>query len=308
MGYFGGTRVAVLALVAFVIGLSLPATSVDSQDLKLAIAEPDSQVSSQQIMVCVSWDTKEIKYSKYWRFCPSKHASVMLGLEGPKGERGAPGPGGPTGATGARGPSGNTTSLWDSLRTCNQRLQTAVKTGYQIHLKKDRDAFESTSGCIVESPESTLDASKQSIYSNLGFPYISHIELVSIGEAIEGDSIMGVDSEGRRATISMTISNADALSAFTSSSNSYRHCVLIGDDLTGKATLNMSSGGLATAVVSISSVDAQELKLSLKLGYQRFNFTSTCESYPVFSGEPDLVYYADPSVWPNNSMKAYWGW
>ena len=131
MGYFGGTRVAVLALVAFVIGLSLPATSVDSQDLKLAIAEPDSQVSSQQIMVCVSWDTKEIKYSKYWRFCPSKHASVMLGLEGPKGERGAPGPGGPTGATGARGPSGNTTSLGihyePATRGCRQQSRLDTK-------------------------------------------------------------------------------------------------------------------------------------------------------------------------------------
>ena len=37
---------------------------------------------SSEINVCVDWDTKEIKYSKFWEKCPAKHTAMTLGSEG----------------------------------------------------------------------------------------------------------------------------------------------------------------------------------------------------------------------------------
>ena len=66
---------------------------------------------ASEINVCVDWDTKEVKYSKYWEKCPARHTTMTLGSEGPTGPAGADGREGSTGAQGAngeRGPTGAT--------------------------------------------------------------------------------------------------------------------------------------------------------------------------------------------------------
>lgn len=314
MGKLGGVRGLVMAMILLMAGLTLPASSAGAPNPSSANVSLSSSTESQQIMVCVDWETKEVKYSKYWRFCPNKHKDIMLGVQGPQGETGLTGPRGPsgaTGATGARGPAGAdgaTTSLWDSLSTCYQKLQSALAAGYEMQLKADRDFFENASGCVVESSASTLNASKQAIYANTGFPYISAIELVSYSDASSGEIILGIATEGRPATFSFTIANADALSSLGDFDNTYRHCLISGRNMTDKRTLTMGEGGNAQASLEVLSDKLGKLIVQAKLGYQRFNFASTCQAYPHFSSEPDFTYHADPNLWPNATMKAYWGW
>ena len=78
---------------ALVLGLSIPTLAVSTS-------------SSAGVEVCVDWDTKEIKFSKYWEVCPPRHATLILGADGEPGPQGEVGPQGPAGADGARGPRG----------------------------------------------------------------------------------------------------------------------------------------------------------------------------------------------------------
>ena len=58
---------------------------------------------ASEINVCVDWDTKEVKYSKYWEKCPARHTTMTLGSEGPTGPAGADGRDGRDGLNGSGG-------------------------------------------------------------------------------------------------------------------------------------------------------------------------------------------------------------
>jgi hypothetical protein len=66
---------------------------------------------ASEINVCVDWDTKEVKYSKFWEKCPARHTAMTLGSEGPTGPAGADGKDGRdglngSGGSGPQGPAG----------------------------------------------------------------------------------------------------------------------------------------------------------------------------------------------------------
>lgn len=122
-------RFAIFVGAAIVLGVGIPA---------LSFAETPPQ--NRETTVCVDWDTKELRFSKYWEKCPPRHASMVLGgaksaydlavefgfvgsveewldsLKGApgiagQGSRGPSGPVGPTGAQGPKGDSGTTNRI-----------------------------------------------------------------------------------------------------------------------------------------------------------------------------------------------------
>ena len=120
---------------------------------------------ASQVDVCVDWDTKEIKYSKFWEKCPAKHTTMTLGSEGSSaydiavangfvgtvddwltslegedgssssGSRGATGATGPTGPTGPAGSGGglhNLAMLYGSGSSSSSMFFTNQWTYYKM--------------------------------------------------------------------------------------------------------------------------------------------------------------------------------
>jgi hypothetical protein len=78
---------------ALVVGLSIPTLAASSS-------------SDDAVTLCVDWDTKQVRFSKYWDKCPSRTTPLDLGLVGPEGPQGVQGPEGPQGEQGPAGASG----------------------------------------------------------------------------------------------------------------------------------------------------------------------------------------------------------
>jgi hypothetical protein len=146
---------------------------------------------ASEINVCVDWDTKEIKYSKYWEKCPAKHTSLTLGSEGSsayevavangfvgtvdewlaslegKDGRSSSGSNGATGATGPQGPPGADGAAGgaSSFRTAHI---------FSVTSNEDIDVFY-TRGDGDEGPEDSfwltgmlvLDPGTYSFFANL---------------------------------------------------------------------------------------------------------------------------------------------
>jgi hypothetical protein len=299
----GGFRLVVAALIVGLLGFALPASSIFQSP---AVATIDaSSTKGDQLMVCVDWTTKEIKYSKNWETCPSKHQNIMLGLEGPQGETGPQGPRGYSGS-GSAGPAGATTSLWDSLSTCYQKLQAALQAGFIMAYKVDRDDFELATGCVVEDIKDTV---RTQSYVNKGLPTITDWELVSVNEPTEGEGYcVGatcISQAGGWATYKLTIANSDALSAVT-------------DNMTGlKANAGYCVGRFSGEYMQPLGndqflarfgyqVSEQWAYVELELRFKHYSY-SECQELDLL--RPAITVYEEPSKLDVNSdYLASWGW
>ena len=322
MGKLGGFRGLAIAVIAVIGGIALPASSFDFPLPQAPQAELTSDTSSQQIMVCVDWETKEVKYSKYWRFCPNKHKDILLGVQGPQGETGLTGPRGPsggTGATGARGPAGATTSLWDSLSNCYQKVQAAIEVGFIMPLKTDRDYFENASGCIVEEAK---DTSRVELYRNMGLPVVTDWEVLEIDEVREGSGFAGISEyAGAKVRLRLTIENGDALSALD---EDYRFCLVKSQTQSvGSVLVGHEGGGKYVTEYIYLTATPYTLTMKFTLGYTsdewtwgsctRFNSPEQIHVDAV--SNPDIIMENVIHVDPNQALpsgfdvfKTYWGW
>jgi hypothetical protein len=303
MGKNGTFKLTMAALIVGLLGFALPASSIFQSP---AVATIDaSSTKGDQLMVCVDWTTKEIKYSKNWEACPSKHQNIMLGLEGPQGETGAQGP------RGYSGSSGSSTTMWNSLSTCHQKLQAALQAGFIMPLKTDRDFFEASTGCIVED---IRDEAAIEIAQGMGLPYISNILAVSIGEATEGESFLNVYTYtilGYTTPITLTVKNGDALSAVDPN---LRLCLFDYYGSPGNQRL-VYLGGDQYSVTQTIRATPYQLTANFDLGFmtgemgmkncQKINYWEGFESSP----SRPVVYSADPIQLPEDDpFRSYWGW
>jgi hypothetical protein len=323
MAKIGGLRGLAIAVIAVFGGIAMPASSFDFPLPKAPQAELTSATSSQEVMFCVDWETKEVKYSKYWRFCPNKHADIMLGLQGPQGETGLTGPWGPsgsTGATGARGPAGATTSLWDSLSNCYQKVQAAIEVGFVMPLKTDREYFENASGCIVEQAK---DTSRIELYRNMGLPVVTDWEILEIYAVSEGDGFAGLSTyAGSRVRLRLTIENGDTISALN---EDFRLCLVTSlNQVVGSVLIgHEGEGKYVTEHIGLKATP-YELTMKFSLGYTENEHTwGSCTRFNYFeeihvdalTSNPSVilenVIHVDPAQeLPSDfdEFKSYWGW
>ena len=98
-------KLVLAAAVSFFSGAMLPAAS-NGQMLPSPLAA-NVDATSQEIGVCIDWETKNLRYSKHWNSCPNRHQNLTIGLQGPRGDAGLMGPRGPRGETGAKGAKGD---------------------------------------------------------------------------------------------------------------------------------------------------------------------------------------------------------
>lgn len=291
------------------VTLALPAASVGN---------PQLSANTSDVMVCVDWVTKEVKFSKYWEECPSKHAELILGTQGPQGEQGSQGERGPSGPRGARGPSGATTSLWDSLPTCYTKLRAAIDVGLLMALKSDRDYFEGVTGCVVEK---IRDESEMSLYENMGYPYISDWEYVGPAFGGDGGAFLGFDTYASQAgTFNFTIENGDALSAVN---DAFRFCFR--NYLGQPKQLRHLGGKIYTSDNVSLYATPLEFTAKITLGYQidewnwgectHFNYFEEVSDIEVDNARDahsvhGIVIHLDPATAPATfaNFKSYWGW
>lgn len=294
-----------LAIAAFILGLlsfALPASSVFQAP---AVATIDaSGTPGDQLMVCVDWETKEIKYSKHWETCPSKHQNILLGLQGPQGEPGSKGETGAQGPRGFSGSSGSSTNMWDSLPNCYSKLQTALSAGLYMAKKSDRTFFESATGCTVEE---IFNRSRAEIAAAAGFPYISSFSFADWTNSSggEGGDSWFVTAVSVVANFNLTVENGDALSAVSPYA---RLCNSVGDY--GNAGDLTHLGGKNYSVPAVVSAQNYSLKTELTLGYSLWN-PRECIPLAVSAGSQEIVVHFDPALATPalfDEKLAAWGW
>ena len=282
------------ALIVGLLGLALPASSVFQSP---AVATIDaSSTKGDQLMVCVDWTTKEIKYSKYWETCPSKHQNILLGVEGPQGEAG------PQGPRGFSGSSGSSPNLWASLPDCYSKLQTALEAGLLMAKKSDRTFFESVTGCIVEEISNT---GRAEIAAAAGFPYISDFSFSSwtdSGGGEGGDSPF-ITAETMIANFNLTVENGDALSSLNSN---FKLC---NSDPSNAGALTHLGGKNYTLRAGVRA-DNYSLTTAFTLGYWLWN-PGACIPLTVYGGAQEIVIHFDPALATPvefDEKIAGWGW
>ena len=286
------------ALILGLLGFALPASSIFQSP---AVATIDaSSTKGDQLMVCVDWTTKEIKYSKHWETCPSKHQNIMLGVEGPQGETG------PQGPRGYSGSSGSSTTMWNSLSTCYQKLQAALQAGFIMALKSDRDFFENATGCVVEEISNT---SRAAIAAAAGLPYISSFAFAGWTEqgGSEGGDNIYQNTQYATANFNLTIENGDAISAVNPlvrlcNARSYGYGAL----------LTPLGGKNYTVPVSVAA-GYFSLTAELNLGTSGMGNPNSC--LPLFNswdgGSPEILIHVDPALATPvefDEKLAGWGW
>lgn len=259
-------------------------------------AETETSVSKENIAVCVDWDSKEVRYSKYWEECPSRHAQILLGTQGPKGEKGDRGP---------RGYGGSSTSMWDSLSSCNQKLEAALKSGLVVASRSDREFFERASGCLVE--ESALGEENR-IFERAGMAFIKSYELVDMVSK-EGDGMLWAYYNGGLATYDIEIGNHLAISSIGSS---YSYCVV---DRSGSIE-NLGEGKYRAKVRFYAKPES--LKSDLVIGYRQNNYSECIKAeagvndgaFDTFLGS--VTIHEDPLSYKEfvgaNDLTVAWGW
>lgn len=240
---------------ALVLGMAIP-----------VLAVPTSP--GEQVIVCVDWSTKEVKYSKYWERCPTKTAELTLGTvgpigpegeagpQGPKGDAGPPGASGPRGPQGLPGASGAASSYpWDIMGNCNQKLRSAESAGHLLVLEETRNAFEADTGCTVEDLNNTTrDVS--ATYDELGLPFISEWEFVEFVGSATSASRFGVEfSVTQPATYLLTISNMPDGYEFCQPDVPYSATEYQGTTLDGRAE-----------VLGVIYADPEQLLVQLEVG------------------------------------------
>lgn len=281
------TLATVLSLLAF--GLVSQAVGIDSSE---------STEESSELMVCVNWETKEVRYSKYWENCPSQHATVNLGLEGPQGEIGPEGPIGPRGPSGG---SGSTTSLWDSLSSCYQKLQSGMAAGLNMAAKSDRDFFESASGCTVEN---AIDQTLIDVYKRAGVPVVESVEFKSITGATQGGNILWESQVAGNVVYDIRIANHLAISSLGSS---YSYCT----GGYGGAGIEQIEGNLYRVTASYIANPTQ-LTSTIDLGFRRNSYSECTWEIDTLGLLPDIVIQEDPSKLQGKSgvddLFSAWGW
>ena len=171
---------------------------------------------TKTITLCVNKTTKVVTQKPT---CTRSETRLQIAAQGPKGDPGAIGPAGPQGLEGPAGPvgpvgpvgpsgdggqgpqgvpgpAGSAISVWDSFEDCNQKLNYALEAGYLLATKRDRDAFEAKSGCVVEE---IFPSFRASIYPRQGspgeaqgYPHISSWEFLSFAPLTRPDGIEGV--------------------------------------------------------------------------------------------------------------------
>ena len=298
----GGFKLAIAAVILGLLGFALPASSIFQSP---AVATIDaSSTKGDQLMVCVDWTTKEIKYSKHWETCPSKHQNIMLGLQGPQGEAGPKGETGAQGPRGFSGSSGSSTNLWDSLPNCYSKLQTALSAGLYMAKKSDRAFFESATGCTVEE---IFDSSRAQIAAAAGFPYISSFSFAGWTNSSggEGGDSWFVEAVGVIATFNLTVENGDALSAISPYA---RLCISVGDY--GNAGDLTHLGGKNYSVPAFVSAENYSLTTELTLGYWLWN-PRICIPLAVSAGSQEIMVHFDPALATPaiyDEKLAAWGW
>jgi hypothetical protein len=301
----GGFKLAIAAVISGFLGFTLPAASVFQAP---AVASIDaSGTPGDQLMVCVAWETTEIKYSKHWETCPSKHQNILLGVQGPKGE---PGPQGETGARGPRGfsgSSGSSTNMWDSLPTCYSKLQTALSAGLYMAKKSDRTFFEGATGCTVEEISNTSQAG---IAAAAGMPYISSFAFSSWTPQSggEGGDSPFITAESQIAIFNLTVENGDALSALDPD---YKLCNSPTSSYTSVFGAPLTHlGGKNYTVRARVHAENYSLTTRLTLGFWLWN-SGECMPLIVNSGDPEILVHFDPALaTPTvfDQKLASWGW
>lgn len=290
MKKFTVTFATLFSLLAF--GLVSQAVDIDS---------PESTEESSELMVCANWDTKEVRYSKHWESCPSRHATVNLGVEGPQGEIGPEGPRGPRGYSGSTGASGSTTSLWDSLSTCYQKLQSGLAAGLNMAAKSDRDFFESATGCAAEN---AIDQTMVQTYKRGGVPVIESFEFVSITGATEGGNILWESIVSGNVVYDVRIANHLAISSLGSS---YQYCT----GGYGAAAVQQIEGNLYRVTASYRATP-ESLTSTINLAYRQNNYSDCPWETENLGLLPDIVIQEDPQRLQGKSGVAdlfqAWGW
>ena len=317
---------ATIAIVSsLVIGLTLgfvaPAISTDNEEAGIVVAKE----GDTEIMVCVDWETKEMRHSKYWEECPPRHTEKTLGIQGPEGPQGPQGEQGPRGfsGSGGRGPQGETTSLWDSLDSCHKKLDAAIAAGYQMYLKSDRNEFESSTGCTVEN---ILNQDFIDTVRDIGLPVITSVEYVSTsggeGEDFTFGEVTAETFRGNTVTYRVQIANYDSYSNSGSGSR-YQYC-LADEDTQGDGGKGYSPGQLVEVgngeftmlrYLRATPFESDTFRVEFNLGYVT---NSGCQPLNFWTGysmdfvERPMFIYEDPERYLGTDKYqgalSYWGW
>ena len=210
------------------------------------------------------------------------------------------------GDRGPRGYGGSSTSMWDSLSSCNQKLEAALNSGLVVASRSDREFFERASGCLVE--ESALGEENR-IFERAGVAYIKSYELVDMAIS-EGDGFTDWSYyNGGLATYDIEIGNHLAISIFGSS---YSYCVV-----NSSGSIENLGQGKYRAKVRFAA-NPVSLKSDLIIGYRQNNY-SECfkaqaggndEAFDTFLGS--VTIHEDPLSYKEfvgaNDLTAAWDW
>jgi hypothetical protein len=264
------------------------------------LASGATQNQGTSVQLCIDNRTKELKYSRSWAKCPRGHTPLSLGVVGPQGPLGPVGPAGPSG-TGSQGPAGSSISVWNSLEDCNQKLTFALGAGYMLATKRDRDAFESKSGCIVENIRPTFESS---IYDAINYPRIVDWEFVSFAGVTEGgDNHGAAQARIGQARYLLTVADKPVGSEFCTipSQNAYTTSVYIETAPDGRALVRTNLWA-----------SQSRLSASLEIGL-RYPPSTGCEPLDDIL-EPFVTVYEDPARFVGPGVNGledhlrWWGW
>ena len=279
-------KIGILAGI-LVIAVSIPTIAVTASN-------------SEGVNVCVDWETKQVKFSKYWEECPAKHTQITLGARGetgPQGEVGPQGPAGPAGADGSRGPrgasgeSGGSSYPWGDEGTCYQKLQAALNSGYNMIFRIDRGIFEDATSCEVNK---ILDVRAPITYRETPFAFVSEVEFQSDDGATDAEySVWG------EATYMITIGNWESLSALEFYGSEYGYCSRYNNEYL------IDLGGGSYLGTFEYFYDYDEAFVTIDVGIK---VNGRCATNPhIF---PDIKIYEEPSLIAQfrPSLLERWGW
>jgi hypothetical protein len=267
-------------VLVLVISVALPSTNV-------VIA---SQNVGTQVQVCVNKKTKVVKYFKNRSTCPRNSVALSLGQVGPRGESGS---------------SGSSPGPWAQYRNCFQKLSAALAGGVRVSQKADRDYFESSTGCVVET---IADEDAIRLASDAGIPVIRSWQLVNSGVWV-ADGVGGMWGTGAiigDLTYRVAISNHDAISDAGSNGTAYRYCLFADYPMAGRPILEHVAGDIYQTTLSTTFEFATGFTpVSLLLGV---NYVGPSGCVRVGYSQTGPVIYEDPKVINSNTVTRAWGW
>lgn len=266
-------------VLALVMTVAVPSTNV-------VIA---NQNVGTQVQVCVNKKTKVVKYLKNRVACPRNFVALALGQVGPRGESGS---------------SGSSPGPWAQYRNCFQKLSAALAGGIRVSQKADRDYFESSTGCVVET---IADEGAIQLASDAGIPVIRSWTLVEAGLwVVDGVGMWGPGAIIGDLTYRVAISNHDAISDSGSNGTAYRYCLNAGYAMPGKPILEHVAGDIyQTTLTTTFEFATGFTPVSLLLGV---NYAGPQGCVTVGFSQTGPVIYEDPKVINSNTVTRAWGW